>query len=159
MVDDRFVVEQAHEIRSLAKKLENFPCVLPDKFVAGCIIAKLPHSWKDFTTSLKHKRKEFSVADLIGSLDVEEKARAKDTRVKGHEGNSSTNLVQKKNFHSQKKAKNKAENKNNASQTTGFKKKKNNKKEGCFVCKNSSHWAKDCPDRKDKHKKSANIVV
>src|SRR5438045_7368110 len=98
MVEDRSVVEQAHEIQSLAKELEYFPCVLPDKFVAGCIIAKLPHSWKDFATSLKHKRQEFSVADLIGSLDVEEKARAKDTRVKGHEGNSSVNLVQKKNF-------------------------------------------------------------
>ena len=99
MVDDRSVVEQAHEIQSLAKELENFPCVLPDKFVAGCIIAKLPHSWKDFATSLKHKRQEFSVAGLIGSLDVEEKAREKDTRVKGHEGISSANLVQKKNFH------------------------------------------------------------
>jgi hypothetical protein len=29
---------------------------LPDKFVAGGIIAKLPPSWKDFATSLKHKR-------------------------------------------------------------------------------------------------------
>src|SRR5438105_13977609 len=159
MVDDRSVVEQAHEIQSLAKELENFPCVLHDKFVAGCIIAKLPHSWKDFATSLKHKRQEFSVAGLIGSLDVEEKGRGKDTRVKGHEGNSSANLVQKKNFQFQKKAKNKAENKNNANQTTNFKKKKNNKKGGCFVCGDSGHWAKDCSDRKDKHKKSANVIV
>jgi hypothetical protein len=42
MVDDRFVVEQAHEIQSLAKELEGFKCVLPDKFVAGGIISKLP---------------------------------------------------------------------------------------------------------------------
>ena len=55
--------------------------MLPDKFVAGGIIAKLPPSWKDFATSLKHKRQEFSV-ELIGSLDVEERARAKDTREK-----------------------------------------------------------------------------
>src|SRR5438105_8213327 len=150
IVDDRSVVEQAHEIQSLAKELENFP---------GCIIANLPHSWKDFATSLKHKRQEFSVADLIGSLDVEEKARVKDTRVKGHEGNSSANLVQKKNFQFQKKAKNKAENKNNTNQITNFKKKKNNKKGGCFVCGDSGHWAKDCSDRKDKHKKSANVIV
>src|SRR5438105_1113529 len=121
MVDDRSIVEQAHEIQSLAKELENFPCVLPDKFVAGCIIAKLPHSWKDFATSLKHKRQEFSVAGLIRSLDAEEKARAMDTRVKRHEGNSSVNLVQKKNFQFQKKAKNKAENKNNTNQITNFK--------------------------------------
>ena len=64
MVEDRSVVEQAHEIHMLAKDLKNCskeaPCVLPDKFVAGGIISKLPPSWKDFATS----------------LDVEEKARA-----------------------------------------------------------------------------------
>ena len=52
--------------------------MLPDKFVASGIIAKLPPSWMDLATSLKHKRQEFSVAELIGSLDVEERARAKD---------------------------------------------------------------------------------
>jgi hypothetical protein len=49
-------VEQAHEIQTLAKELEIFGCVLPDKFVAGYIIAKLPQAWTDFATSLKHKR-------------------------------------------------------------------------------------------------------
>ena len=50
-----------------------------DKFVADGILAKLPPSWRDFATSIKHKRQEFSVAELIGSLDVEERVRAKDT--------------------------------------------------------------------------------
>jgi len=54
MVDNRSVIEQAHEIQALAKKLEQFPCVLPEKFVVGGIIAKLPPSWKDFATSLKY---------------------------------------------------------------------------------------------------------
>ena len=53
MTEERSVIEQAHEIQSLAKKLEYFKCVLPDKFVAGGIIAKLPPSWNDFATSLK----------------------------------------------------------------------------------------------------------
>jgi hypothetical protein len=48
--------------------------VLPNKFVARAIITKLPHSWRDFATSLKHKRKEFTFDDLIATLDVEEKA-------------------------------------------------------------------------------------
>ena len=78
MVYNRSVVEQAHEIQALAKKLEQFPCVMPDKFVVGGIIAKLQSSWRDFATSLKHKRQQFSVAELIGSLDVEERTRAKD---------------------------------------------------------------------------------
>ena len=52
MVENRSVVEQAHEIQALANELEHFPCLLPDKFVAGGIIAKLPPSWRDFATSL-----------------------------------------------------------------------------------------------------------
>jgi hypothetical protein len=50
--------------------------------VAGGIIANLPPSWMDFATSLKHKRVHMSILDLIASLDVEEKARAKDGRSK-----------------------------------------------------------------------------
>ena len=53
------VVQQTREIQSLAKQLEYFKCVLPDKFVAGTIIAKLPPSWNDFATSLKNERHDF----------------------------------------------------------------------------------------------------
>ncbi len=67
--------------------------MFPDKFVAGGIIAKLPPSWNNFATSLKHKRQEFSVADLIGTLDVEEKARPKDTRARVAEGASTAHMV------------------------------------------------------------------
>jgi hypothetical protein len=42
MTDDRPIVDQAHEIQSLAKELEQFKCTLPNKFVASGIIAKLP---------------------------------------------------------------------------------------------------------------------
>jgi hypothetical protein len=101
MAEDRFVVEQAHEVQALAKELENYsneaPCVLPNKFVAGAIITKLRHSWVDFATSLKHKRKEFTFDDLIATLDVEEKARAKDTRGKATASLSSANFVQRGN--------------------------------------------------------------
>ena len=97
MVEDRFVEEQAHEIHTLAKNLKNCsketPCVLPDKFVAGGIISKLPSSWKDFATSLKHKRQALTIDGLIGTLDVEEKARAKDARGKGIVVTSSANFV------------------------------------------------------------------
>jgi hypothetical protein len=34
-----------------------------------------------------------SISDLISSLDVEEKARAKDDRFKGAEGQTSANMV------------------------------------------------------------------
>jgi hypothetical protein len=76
--------------------------MLPNKFVAGGIISKFSPSWKDFATSLKHSRQDFTIDGLIGSLDVEEKARAKDTRGKGVVGDSA-NFVQKNNSHKNKK--------------------------------------------------------
>jgi hypothetical protein len=84
MVENRFVVEQTHEIHALVKELELFGCAPPDKFVAGCMIAKLPQSWTDFATSLIHKRQEFSTAELVETLDVEDKARAKCQRQESH---------------------------------------------------------------------------
>jgi hypothetical protein len=149
MVENRSVVEQAHKIQALAKELELFSCPLPDKFVAGGIIAKLPPSWRDFATSLKHKRQEFSVSVLIGTLDVEERTRAKDGRGKGVE-TSTANMVQKKNSFAfrknKKKNNNKQENNSKPKQTAEFKKKNNNNKKGCcFVCGSDEHWASSCP--------------
>jgi hypothetical protein len=54
------------------KELELLKCPLPDKFVAGCMIAKLPSSLRNFATALKHKRHEISVENLIACLDIEE---------------------------------------------------------------------------------------
>jgi hypothetical protein len=68
------VVTQAHEIQCMVKELRLLKIVVLDEFVAGGIIAKLPPSWRDFTTTLKHKRVYMSISDLIASFDVEEKA-------------------------------------------------------------------------------------
>ena len=118
-------------------------CVVPDPLVAGCMITKLPPSWRNFATSLKHKRTKISVESLIASLDVEEKARAKDTG-KGAEGQSSTNMAQK--FSGKGKGKNKL----GMNKTTEFKKKNNNKAElTCFTCGELRHFSKECPERAD----------
>lgn len=108
-------------------------------------------------------RQEFSVSEFIGTLDVEKRARAKDSRGKGVE-TSAINMVQKMNsfaFHKNKKKNNKQENNSKPRQTAEFKKKNNNnKKGGCFVCCSDEHWASSCPDRKFKQeKKSANMVT
>jgi hypothetical protein len=158
MVDDRSVVEQAHEIQALVKDLEMHGCELPDKFVARCMIAKLPPSWTKFATSLKHKRWEFDVTQLIGTLDVEDKARAKDVKGKKvAEGGSSAHVVQKNRPKPQKK-KNQQDVK--PKNTTSFKKKKGKEKGNCFTYGKTGHFARDCPEAKWKlnQKKSRNMV-
>ncbi|WVZ59956.1 hypothetical protein U9M48_010037 [Paspalum notatum var. saurae] len=133
-------VQQAHDIQCIAKELEILKCSLPDPFVASCIIAKLPSSWRNFTTALKHKRTKISVEELIASLDVEEKARAKDT--KGGEGHSVANTVQ--NQRNQGKGKGKFK----CNKTTNFKK-KNKAELPCFTCGELGHFSKDCPEHAD----------
>jgi hypothetical protein len=78
MVGGKSVVEQAHEIQCMLKELELLKIIVSDEFMAGGIIAKLPLSWRDFATTLKHKMTHMSISDLIASLDVEEKDRTKD---------------------------------------------------------------------------------
>jgi hypothetical protein len=78
MVDGKSVVTQAHEIQCMVKELGLLKIVVPGEFLAGGIIAKLPPSWNDFATALKQKRVHMSILDLIASLDVDEKAWAKD---------------------------------------------------------------------------------
>ena len=163
MVENRPVLEQAHEIICIVKELELLKCELPGKFVAGCIIAKLPNSWRNFATTLKHQRREFSVEDVIGHLSVEQNSRAKDSHGKGAEGTSVANMVNQRNFNSHK-----FKGKNGVQQNTDFKKKgkktfkKNKKDEGCFTCGSTEHWANRCPNKFKKSgqdSKSVNMIV
>jgi hypothetical protein len=59
------VVTEAHEIHCMVKELELLKIVVPDEFVAEGIIAKLPPSWRDFATALKHKRVHMSISDMV----------------------------------------------------------------------------------------------
>jgi hypothetical protein len=77
----------------MVKELALLKIVVLDEFVARGTIAKLPPSWRDFAAALKHKRVHMSILDLITSLDVEEKAQAKDGQSKGAGGQTSANLM------------------------------------------------------------------
>jgi hypothetical protein len=135
MVDGKDVVEQAHEIQGMVKKRELQKLVVPDLFVARGIITKLPPSWRDFSTTLKTKMTHMSTSDFIASLDVEEKAWAKDGQYKVVEGQTSTNMVHQPQSHGKGKDK-KNKNNNKAKQNTNFKKKKD---EGC-VAEPPQNW-------------------
>ncbi|XP_024310291.1 uncharacterized protein LOC112268628 [Brachypodium distachyon] len=140
MMDNRSVVEQAHEIQIIVREFKLLKCDLPDKYVAGRIIAKLPPAWRNFATSLKHKRQEILVEQLIASLDVEEKARAKDTTEKAADFPSNGNMVQR-NFRGNGKNKGEKSTDNKPAQTITFKKKKKHGRDSTVLMGNKSHAA------------------
>jgi hypothetical protein len=147
MVGDRPVVEHAHEIQLLVRKLVHFDCILSDKFVVGGIIAKLPPIWRGVAMALKHKE-DMTVESLIVTLNVEEKARSKDVPHPGliDSGPSNANMVEGKSG-----GRNKNKNwKPRAKHNTDFKKKKNLADLTCFVCSEPGHIARKCHNRKGK---------
>jgi hypothetical protein len=97
------------------------------------------------------------VAKLIGSLDIEERARAKDMHGKDVES-SSANIVQKKISNASRNKK-----KRTSKRTTRSLNKQpllRRKRTTLLFCGSDEHWASSCLERKFKQeKKSTNIVV
>lgn len=46
--------------------------ILPDSFTVAAMVEKLPTSWKDAESYLKHKQNEMTLEDLIIKLQIEE---------------------------------------------------------------------------------------
>ena len=157
------IVAQAHEMQLLVGEIASLGCSLPDKFVAAGIIAKLPASWRDFATTLKHKQEDISTENLIIALDVEEKARAKDAPGTSTQGASANIIVNKPTYKG--KGKDKINYGGKPKKTTNFKKKPENdeKVRACFVCGEEGHLAKNCRYRKDrddgKPNKKVNVTI
>jgi hypothetical protein len=158
------IVAQAHELQLLARAITSLGCALPDRFVAVGIIAKLPATWRDFASTLKHKREDISMEDLVIALDVEEKARMKDapsTSTAAKNG-ASANIIEKKFYN---KNKDKVQNSGKPKKITNFKKKseKDDKVRACYVCGKERHLAKNCRYRKDrddgKPNKKVNVTL
>jgi hypothetical protein len=138
------IVTQAHEFQLLAGEIASLGCHIPDGVVAASIIAKLPTSWRDFATSLKHRREDISTA-----LDVEEKARENDAprTSAAVENGASANIVVGKNNHNNKN-KGKMQAGGKPKKITNFKKNTGKDNRACFVCGKGGHLVKDCHHHK-----------
>jgi hypothetical protein len=133
--------------------------------LSKCIIAKLPASWKNFATSLKHKREDISTENLIIALNVEEKEKAEDapsTPTDAENRASANVVVGKKNYYNKNKGEMQADGK--PKKTTNFKKRNRGKDNmACFVRCKEGRLGKDCCYHKTnsngQQKKVLNVTI
>ncbi|OMO68765.1 hypothetical protein COLO4_29421 [Corchorus olitorius] len=125
MIDGKDIKGQINEYHKLVDDLKAENIELPEEFVAGILIEKLPESWNDYKQQLKHKQKQLSLADLIVHIIIEATTRKEIQANKGKEIATKANLVQ----HQQPRYKNKK---------PDFKPKMTNptfkRQNTCFVC-------------------------
>ncbi|XP_019702588.2 uncharacterized protein [Elaeis guineensis] len=95
MIEDEDIKMQIDKDIKTIDDLKPENIELPESFVAGMLIKKLPDSWSDYKQQLKHKRK-MSLEDLIVHIIIEDRniKQVEATRIK--EVISKANLVQDK---------------------------------------------------------------
>ena len=71
MTEDRDVSSQIHDYHMLANDIVTEDIRLPEPFVVGYLIETLPNSWRDYKNSMKHKRKQMSLEDVIIHIRIE----------------------------------------------------------------------------------------
>ena len=93
MSDKKDISSQIHEYHVLIDDLKNENITLPEAFVTGALIEKLPDSWKDYKKELKHKRKQMNFEDVIIHIRIEEKNKEREKTERAKELTSKANLI------------------------------------------------------------------
>ena len=71
MTKDIDVSSQFHDCHMLINDLDIEDIKLLETFMVGYLIKTLPNSWKDYKSSMKHKRKQMSLEDVIIHIGIE----------------------------------------------------------------------------------------
>jgi hypothetical protein len=94
MVEEKDIKAQMNEYHKLLEDLKSENITLPEAFVAGILIEKLPESWKDYKNQLKHKQKQLPLADLITHIIIEDTNRKEAKAAKAKSLAARANMVQ-----------------------------------------------------------------
>ncbi|XP_045802272.1 uncharacterized protein LOC123895839 [Trifolium pratense] len=153
MVEDKEIKAQINEYHKLLEELKAEKIDLPDVFVAGALMEKLPSSWNDYKQQLKHKHTQMSLADLIKHVIIKDTSRKECDAARAKTFESRANLIQN-NAHKKKRSENKPDHVLGVT-NPGFKAK-------CFVCGKPGHKAYQCRHRKTNNmplKPKANLTL
>lgn len=134
MVDSKTVLSQVEEFQLILHEMNAENLSVGETLQVGCIIEKLPPSWKDFKNYLKHKRKEMDLEGLIVRLRVEEDNRVSDKKSVASSMVFKAHVVEDG-------PKNKKRKHSGQSSQQGNSKKFKGK---CFKCNKTGHRAMEC---------------
>ena len=111
MIGNKDIKLQINEYHKLLEELRVEKIELPEQFVLGLLIEKLPDSWNDYKQQLKHKHKQLSMVNLITHIIIEYTNRKEKKATKAKQMTTKANLVQT----DLKRYKHKAQNSDNKS--------------------------------------------
>ena len=94
MVDNKDIKAQINEYHRLLEDMKAENINLPEAFIAGILIEKLPNSWSDYKQQLKHKHKQLSLIDLITHIIIEDTNRKELQATRKKEITTKANLVE-----------------------------------------------------------------
>ncbi|GMI83726.1 hypothetical protein HRI_002041900 [Hibiscus trionum] len=93
MTEDVEVKVQINKYHKLLEDLKSENITLPEEFVAGLLIEKLPPSWNDYKQQLKHK--QLSLKELITHIIIEKTNRNEVMNADKREFTTRANLIEK----------------------------------------------------------------
>ena len=94
MTEDRDVSSQIHDYHILIHDLVIEDINLHGPFVVGYLIETFPNSWEDYKNSMKHKRKQMSLEDVLINIKVEEQNKTRDKAERAKELSSKETVVE-----------------------------------------------------------------
>jgi hypothetical protein len=147
MVEEKDIKAQMNEYHKLLEDLKSENITLPEAFVAGILIEKLPESWKDYKNQLKHKQKQLPLADLITHIIIEDTNRKEAKAAKAKSLAARANMVQNRATNKRYDNK-KPDHSNNRNFVPGITNPNLKRKGNCYVCGKSGHYAPQCRHRK-----------
>lgn len=151
MVDSKPIVEHDHMYENLIVDIVAEGISVSEMLQTYALIEKLPASWSNYQSKMKHERRDFTLDELVNHLNIEEENRIMYMSVSFPDYTiMKANIVETilkddnvtgDNNKNQKKAN--KNNNNNRFKNNGKIQKKGKRGE-CFVCWKTSHRAYQC---------------